>query len=100
MIESPSEVADEEFYCILDTLYGHTARSEGGQATLRAVGDLIRDHPMTFVLYAAIGVDIVEHYASTMDISKERLIFCASTLAHQPTKSISIPASADPKLIA
>jgi hypothetical protein len=100
VIESPSDVTNEEFYCVFDTLDGHTAHSEGGQATLKAVGDLIRDHPTTFVLYDAIGIDIVDHYASTMDISKERLIFCASILAHQPTKSISIPASADANLVA
>jgi len=100
VIESPDEVADEEFYCVFDTLDGHTARSEGGQATHKAVGDLIRDHPATFVLYDAMGIDIKDHYASTMDISAERLVFCGSIIAHQPTRSISIPASADASLIA
>ncbi|KAI4943275.1 hypothetical protein J4E91_009474 [Alternaria rosae] len=100
IIESPNEVADEEFFCVLDTLDGHTARSESGQATIKAVGDLIRDHPSTFVLFGAMGIDMVDYYASTMKISKERLNFCGSILAHQPTKSIPIPASADASLIA
>ena len=98
--EADGKVADEEFYCVFDTLDGHTARSEGGIATLKAVGDLIRDHPKTFVIYDAIGLDMDEHYARTLGISKERLILAASMLAHQPTKSITVPETADASLVA
>lgn len=100
VIESPSKVANDEFYCVFDTLDGHTARSEGGIATLKAVGDLIRDRPQTFVLYDAIGLDMDEHYARTMGISKDRLVLAASMLAHQPTKSITVPETADASLVA
>ena len=67
---------------------------------MKSVGDVIRNNPDTFVIYDAIGVDIEGHYASTMGISRERLIFAGSMLAHQPTPSISIPASANRELIA
>lgn len=100
VIESTSAVVGEEFYCVFDTLDGHTARSEGGVATLKSIGDLIRDTPDTFVVYDAIGTDIERHYADTMGISQERLTLALSMLAHQPTHSISIPATADRDLIA
>lgn len=100
VIESPNEVAGESFYCVFDTLDGYTARSEGGTATLKAVGELIRDHPATFVVYDAIGLDMEDHYATTMGIAKERLTLAGSILAHQPTKSIPLPASADANLAA
>ncbi|KAJ4301567.1 hypothetical protein N0V90_003660 [Kalmusia sp. IMI 367209] len=99
LIESTAEVADEEFYCVLDTLDGHTAQSEGGVATLRSVGTLIRDVPTTFVVYDAIGADMEQHYASTMGIPKERLVLGLSMLAHQPTPMISVPESATRALI-
>jgi hypothetical protein len=100
VIESPSEVAGEEFLFVFDTLDGHTALSEGGTATLKAVGDLIRNREKTFVVYDAIGLNMEDHYAATLGISKERLILGLSMLAHQPTKSIPIPASADTQLTA
>lgn len=100
LIESTSEVAGEEFYCVFDTLDGHTARSEAGTATLRAVGDLIRDNQRTFVLYDAIGLDMKDHYAASLGITNDRLLLVASMLAHQPTKSISVPASANSDLVA
>jgi len=99
VIESTSEVAGEEFLFVLDTLDGHTARSEGGTATLRAVGALIRD-TSAFVAYDAIGVDIEDHYAESMGISKDRLILACSMLVHQPTPEITIPDTADRKLVA
>ncbi|PSN67731.1 hypothetical protein BS50DRAFT_572754 [Corynespora cassiicola Philippines] len=100
VVESTDDLLGEEFYLVFDTLDGHTARSEGGAATLSAVGKLIRDKPETFVVYDAIGLDIDDHYATTMGIAKERLMLGFSMLAHQPTKSISIPASADRGLVA
>jgi hypothetical protein len=100
VIESVSEAAREKFYCVFDTLDGHTARSEGGIATLRSVGELIRDHVETFVTYDAIGIDMEQHYATTMGIARERILFVGSMLAHQPTPSISVPATADRDLIA
>jgi hypothetical protein len=99
VIESTSEVANEEFIFVFDTLDGHTARSEGGTATLRAVGELIRN-TSAFVVYDAIGLDIEDHYAKSMGISKERLNLACSMLAHQPTTQISIPHTADPALVA
>lgn len=100
VIESTTEVANEEFYCILDTLDGHTAQSEGGVATLKSVGDLVRNHPETFVAYDAIGADMEQHYASTMGIPKERLVLVLSMLAHQPTPMITAPPNANRELIA
>jgi hypothetical protein len=102
VIESPSEVSGEEFYCVFDTLDGHTARSEGGVSTLKAVGDLVREkqNAASFVIYDAVGLDIEDHYATTMGIPNDRLLMAASMLAHQPTPSISIPTSADKDLVA
>ena len=100
LIESASEVAGEDFYCVFDTLDGYTAKSEGGIATLKSVGDVIRNAPDTFVIYDAVGIGMEQHYASTLGIPQERLLFGGSMLAHQPTPSISIPASADRELIA
>jgi hypothetical protein len=100
LVDSTSEVADENFYCVFDTLDGYTARSETGTATLRAVGDLIRHKPETFVVYDAIGLDIEDHYAASLGISKDRLFLATSMLAHQPTETISIPASANGSLVA
>ncbi|KAJ4355616.1 uncharacterized protein N0V89_003636 [Didymosphaeria variabile] len=100
VIENTTEVANEEFYCVLDTLDGHTAQSEGGVATLKSVGDLIRNAPKTFVAYDAIGADMEQHYASTLGIPKERLVLVLSMLAHQPTPMISVPPKANRELIA
>jgi hypothetical protein len=100
IIESTTEVAGEEFYCVLDTLDGHTAQSEGGVATLKSVGHLIRNVSKTFVLYDAIGADMEHHYASTMGIAKERLVLVLSMLAHQPTPLIHVPSTANRDLIA
>ncbi|KAF2028535.1 hypothetical protein EK21DRAFT_113703 [Setomelanomma holmii] len=99
VIESPKEVAGEDFLFVFDTLDGHTARSEGGVATLKAVANLIRDHQQTFVVYDAVGLDMEDHYATTMGIPKDRLLLAASMLAHQPTKSISLPPNADAGLV-
>lgn len=100
LIDSASEVAGEQFYCVFDTLDGHTARSEAGTATLCSVGNLIRDNPETFVVYDAIGLDIADHYATSLGIPRDRLLLAFSMLAHQPTKSISIPSTADRDLVA
>ncbi|KAF9736639.1 hypothetical protein PMIN06_010667 [Paraphaeosphaeria minitans] len=100
VIENTAEVAGEDFYCVFDTLDGHTAQSEGGVATLKSVGDLIRNAPGTFVVYDAVGADIEQHYASTMGISKERLVLALSMLAHQPTPMISVPQTANRDLVA
>ncbi|KAH7350315.1 ketopantoate reductase ApbA/PanE domain-containing protein [Pyrenochaeta sp. MPI-SDFR-AT-0127] len=100
LIDSVREVAGEEFYCVFDTLDGHTARSEAGTATLRSVGDLIRDNLKTFVVYDAIGLGIADHYATSLGISPNRLVLAFSMLAHQPTNTISIPATANRDLAA
>lgn len=100
VVESASEVADEEFYCVFDTLDGHTAQSEGGVATLKTIGSLIRNSPETFVTYDAVGADIEQHYASTIGIPKERLVLVLSMLAHQPTPMISAPPNSDRELMA
>ena len=99
LVESTEEVAGEEFYCVFDTLDGHTARSESGIATLRSIGALIRDASTTFVVYDAIGADMEQHYASTMCIPKERFVLGLSMLAHQPTPMISAPEPSNRDLI-
>ncbi|KAF2684025.1 hypothetical protein K458DRAFT_36429 [Lentithecium fluviatile CBS 122367] len=98
VIESANEVAGERFLFVFDTLDGHTARSEGGTSTLKAVGELIRETE-AFVLYDAIGLDMEEHYAKSMSIGKERLLLAMSMLTHQPTPMISIPSTADRELV-
>jgi len=100
VIESTTEVASEEFYCVFDTLDGHAAQSESGIKTLKSVGDLVRGSSKTFVVYDAIGADIEQHYANTMGIPKTRLVFALSMFAHQPTSLISAPPSANRELIA
>lgn len=98
VIESTSEVSDETFYCVFDTLDGHTARTENGQATITAVGDLIRNVPDTFIVYSAIGTDMAEYYATNMGIPKDRFLLAGSILAHQPTSMIPLPPSATASL--
>ena len=102
VIESPTEVTGETFAFIFDTLDGHTARSENGVATLRAVGDLINEpqNADSFLVYDAIGLDIEDHYARTLRIAPSRLFLAASMLAHQPTPQISVPATASKDLAA
>ncbi|KAG8623759.1 hypothetical protein KVT40_008735 [Elsinoe batatas] len=95
VIESPREVSSETFFCVFDTLDGATARSDSGRSTLSAVGDLIRDHADTFVVFDAVGLDMKDYYASTMGISKDRLLLGLSMLAHQPTDKISAPPAAN-----
>ncbi|KAF2221630.1 hypothetical protein BDZ85DRAFT_265724 [Elsinoe ampelina] len=95
VIESPEEVSSETFLCVFDTLDGSTARSDSGRATISAVGNLIRDHADTFVVFDAVGLDMKEYYASTMGISMDRLLLGASMLAHQPTDKISKPPAAN-----
>lgn len=101
VIESVSEVAGQTFTFIFDTLDGHTAHSESGVATLRAVGDLINENQNKdcFVVYDAIGLDIEHHYARIMRITPSRLLLAASMLAHQPTPQISVPVTASYDLV-
>lgn len=102
VVESVAEVTGETFAFILDTLDGHTARSENGVATMRSVGDLINEpqNKESFVLFDAVGLDMDEHYARNLRVPKSRLLLAASMLAHQPTSQISIPAKANKDLIA
>lgn len=102
VIESVSEVTGETFEFVFDTLDGHTARSENGVATLRSVGSLINEpqNANCFLVYDAIGLDIEDHYVRTVGIAPTRLFFAASSLAHQPTSQITIPASANKDLVA
>ncbi|KAJ4341961.1 hypothetical protein N0V95_007057 [Ascochyta clinopodiicola] len=101
LIEAVTEVEGETFAFILDTLDGHTARSEGGVVTLKSIGKLVNEDQNTdcFVIYDAIGLDIEEHYARTMRITPSRIFFAASLLAHQPTSEISVPVNASKDLI-
>jgi hypothetical protein len=87
VIEDPSEVSDECFAFVFDTLDGHTARSEGGIRTLNKVGALInkQQNAHCFVVYDAVGLDTKKHYASALGISLDRLLFAGSLLAHPPT---------------
>ncbi|KAF1968529.1 putative secreted protein [Bimuria novae-zelandiae CBS 107.79] len=102
LVESVSEISGESFAFVFDTLDGHTARSEGGVATIAAVGDLINEtqNADCFVMYAAIGLDIEEHYTRTMRIAPTRLFPGVSILVHEPTPRISIPETANTELVA
>jgi hypothetical protein len=93
LIEDLSEVQGQTFAFVFDTLGGDTARSEGGVATIRAVGDFLNEKQNSdcFAIYAAIGLDIGEHYARTMRIAPSRLFAGLSMLVHQPTNRISLP---------
>lgn len=101
VIEAVSEVEGETFAFVLDTLDGHTARSEGGVATLASVGNLLNapQNASCFLVYDAIGLDIEEHYTRVLRIPQSRIFFAASLLAHQPTPHISVPATASPDLV-
>lgn len=100
VIESVSEVKGEEFAFVFDTLDGYTARSESGTATIRSVGELLKEpqNANSFVVYDAAGLDIEEHYLSTLGIARSRLLFGVSLLAHQPTPQIPIPETANKSL--
>lgn len=102
VIESVSEVTGETFAFIFDTLDGHTARSEGGVTTLSSVGDLLNEpqNADCFLVYDAFGLDMEDHYLRTTRIAPSRLLLALSMLAHQPTPSISIPATANKDLVA
>ncbi|KAJ4988031.1 hypothetical protein SVAN01_06443 [Stagonosporopsis vannaccii] len=102
LVESLSEISGETFDFVIDTLDGNTARSEGGIATISAVGDFLneRQNQGCFVVYAAIGLDMEEHYARTMRITPARLFAGVSMLVHQPTTRISLPEDADKDKVA
>ncbi|KAJ8111705.1 hypothetical protein OPT61_g5763 [Boeremia exigua] len=102
LVESLSEISSETFEFVIDTLDGNTARSEGGIATIAAVGDLLnaKQNHECFVVYSAIGLDMEEHYAQTMRIAPTRLFAGVSMLVHQPTTRISLPETADKAKIA
>ncbi|XP_014553123.1 hypothetical protein COCVIDRAFT_29641 [Bipolaris victoriae FI3] len=102
VIESVAEVKGETFAFVLDTLDGHTARSENGVTTIRSVGNLVNQpqNKECFVIFDAVGLDIEEHYASNLRLPKSRLLMVASMLAHQPTPKISVPAAASKDLVA
>ncbi|EMD59093.1 hypothetical protein GGP41_000429 [Bipolaris sorokiniana] len=101
VIESVSEVKSEKFAFIFDTLDGHTARSESGIATIRSVGDLLKEpqNANSFVVFDAVGLDIEEHYATTLGIARNRLLLASSLLAHQSTPQIPIPETANKALV-
>jgi hypothetical protein len=102
LVESLSEIQGETFAFVFDTLDGNTARSEGGIATIAAVGDFLNEkqNRNCFAIYAAIGLDIEEHYARTMRIAPPRLFAGVSMLVHQPTARISTPETADKDKVA
>jgi hypothetical protein len=97
IIESLGEIQGETFDFVFDTLDGNTARSESGIATITAVGDFLNEkqNKDCFVIYAAIGLDIEQHYARTMRITPSRLFAGLSMLVHQPTTRISLPQTAN-----
>ncbi|KAF1932407.1 ketopantoate reductase ApbA/PanE domain protein [Didymella exigua CBS 183.55] len=102
VIESVAEVTGETFVLVFDTLDGHTARSEGGVATLTAEGDLLNEpqNKECFLVYDAVGLDMDEHYLRLTRIAPSRLLLAFSMLAHQRTPAISVPASATKELVA
>lgn len=102
LVDSIEEISGETFTFVLDTLDGNTAQSEGGTATIAAVGNLINEKQNSgcFVVYAGIGLDIESHYTRVMRIESTRLFSFVSMLVHQPTPRISIPDEADRSLTA
>lgn len=97
LVESLSKISRETFAFVFDTLDGNTARLEGGIAIITAVGDFLNEEQNNdcFAIYAAIGLDIEEHYARTMRIAPTRLFAGISMLVHQPTTRISLPKTAN-----
>lgn len=82
---------------------GHTARSEGGVATIRSIGDLLNElqNADCFLVYDdAIGLNIQDHSLRCTLILSSRLLLAFSMVAHQPTPVISFPATAHRDLIA
>jgi hypothetical protein len=78
-----TDLAGRGFAFVIVTLDGHTSRTAQGEATLRAVGDLIRDTD-TVVLMDGIGVGLREFYLETMRIGGDRLLLgFLGMLAHQ-----------------
>ncbi|KAH7070743.1 hypothetical protein BKA63DRAFT_569102 [Paraphoma chrysanthemicola] len=102
LVESLSEISGQTFAFVFDTLDGNTARSEGGIATLSAVGDFLNEkqNKDCFVIYAGIGLDLEKHYARIMRIAPTRLFAGISMLVHQPTTLISLPETADKNKVA
>jgi hypothetical protein len=102
VVESLAEIRSETFDFVFDTLDGNTARSEDGIATIAAVGDFLNEgqNKDCFAIYAAIGLDIEKHYASTMRIAPSRLFAGLSMLVHQPTTRISLPNTASKDKVA
>lgn len=102
LVESLDEFSGETFTFVLDTLDGNTARSEGGIATITAVGVFLNEkqNKDCFAIYSAIGLDMEEHYARTMRVAPNRLFAGVSMLAHQPTARISLPETADKDKVA
>ncbi|PVH93277.1 hypothetical protein DM02DRAFT_604196 [Periconia macrospinosa] len=98
VIESTAEVQDTEFVLVFNTLDRHTARSESGAATLRSVGDMIRE-TSSFLVHNVAGPGMLDYYADTMGIPKDRHLIAVSMLAHQPTTKISFPKRAEKGVI-
>ncbi|EUC39670.1 hypothetical protein COCMIDRAFT_110869 [Bipolaris oryzae ATCC 44560] len=98
VIESTAEVQNTEFFLVFNTLDMHTARSESGAATLRSVGDMIRG-TSSFLVHNVAGPGMLDFYADTMGIPKDRHMLALSMLAHQPTTKISFPERADKAVI-
>ncbi|KAF3051936.1 hypothetical protein E8E11_006161 [Didymella keratinophila] len=92
----------EPFTFVFDTLDGHTARSEGGVAALKAVGDFLNEpqNAECFLVYDAVGLDIEDHYLRRTRITSSRLLLAFSMLAHQPTPTISVPSTVNKDLVA
>jgi hypothetical protein len=102
LVESLSEIAEESFAFVLDTLDGNAVRSEAGIATSKAVGELLnkKQNADCFVIYSAIGLDTDRHYTRTMSIATTRLLLAVSMLAHQPNSRITVPETANKDMVA
>ncbi|MBB2948775.1 hypothetical protein FB565_008561 [Actinoplanes lutulentus] len=100
VIDDTADLVGRSFAFVLVTLDGHTSRTEQGAATLRAVGELIRDSDAV-VLMDGIGVGLREFYLETMGISGDRLLLgFLGMLAHQGSAGLPVPQQADGAAIA
>ncbi|SDS46896.1 ketopantoate reductase family protein [Actinoplanes derwentensis] len=99
VVDDTAPLRGEAFAFVIVTLDGHVSRTEQGEATLRAVGDLVRDSA-AIVLMDGIGVDLRAFYLDTLRIPGDRLLLgFLGMLAHQGSAALPVPQGVDPVLL-
>ncbi|MEW1721091.1 2-dehydropantoate 2-reductase N-terminal domain-containing protein [Streptomyces sp. NPDC093109] len=99
-VDDVAALTGRRFEFVMITLDGHTARTEGGAATLRALGDLIRPSDAT-VIMSAFGIGVREHFLEVLGIPDDRLLHgFLGMLAHQSAANLPIHAPTDPAKVA